>query len=760
MTLSIACNAIEERISPSTPTPAVPPTGTPSTTNVPEPSEPANATRPADNARPTASGLVLSVAIASTPEDIPEYDRGDWRHWTDEDGDCQNARQEVLIAQSIASVSFVTDEQCRVATGSWVGPYTGEAIDDPANLDVDHVVPLANAHRSGAWRWDPDRKRDYANSLAYDNHLLATTSSANRSKGAKGPEEWRPPLEQYWCTYAIDWATIKHQWGLTVTESEYAALSEMLGTCETAVLLQPTQGNPPVLPTPTVPIRPTPADSPDQPTDLRYDPFGPDRDCGDFDSYGEALAFYLAAGGPDSDPHRLDVNGDGEPCETLPGGPSALAVPPESQTGDGQNWARAGKAVPVFAECHSTGPFGSITGYVTFSLLMGTASNDCPPAAAQLPTESTPASIQDPDFAPFPAPATDRETIDRPTPTPSRTPHPSPPFTDYDCDDFSTWQEAQALFTAEGGPGDDPHGLDRDSDGVACQSLPGSPASAMAASDSPPASPNIPAVPGSKSTVGPEVLFDLPFDPYGPDRNCEDFATWWDAQNFYLATGGTGEDPHKLDHNADGTACETLPGAPQEEPEPPPEPEFVDRNCVDFATWREAQDFFLGQGGPNDDPHRLDRNGDGLACESLPGAPIDDPEPPTTERGSGAESTPFVDRNCSDFADWQEAQDFYLGQGGPNDDPHRLDRNGDGLACESLPGAPIDDPEPPTTERGSGAEGTAFVDRNCSDFANWQEAQDFYLSQGGPGEDRHRLDRDGDGTACESLSGAPSEDSS
>ncbi len=50
----------------------------------------------------------------------------------------------------------------------------------------------------------------------------------------------------------------------------------------------------------------------------RYSPDGPDRDCGDFDTHEEAQAFFLAAGGPGRDPHRLDGDNDGSACESLP----------------------------------------------------------------------------------------------------------------------------------------------------------------------------------------------------------------------------------------------------------------------------------------------------------------------------------------------------------------------------------------------------------------------------------------------------------
>ncbi len=53
-------------------------------------------------------------------------------------------------------------------------------------------------------------------------------------------------------------------------------------------------------------------------SDLKYDPEGPDRNCSDFDTQQEAQAFYEAAGGPEKDPHRLDGDGDGIACQSLP----------------------------------------------------------------------------------------------------------------------------------------------------------------------------------------------------------------------------------------------------------------------------------------------------------------------------------------------------------------------------------------------------------------------------------------------------------
>ena len=190
------------------------------------------ATPPPAPPAPTAPTTTLVITAAPIPADIPDYDRGDWRHWVDEDRDCQDARQEVLIAESLVNVTFETDRECRVETGKWFGAFTGVYTGDPGDLDIDHLVPLKNAHLSGGWRWDADMREEYANYLGEEDHLIAVTQGANRSKGAKGPEEWGPPDLDYWCQYATDWTEVKARWGLTMTKLEAEIVMDMLGTCE------------------------------------------------------------------------------------------------------------------------------------------------------------------------------------------------------------------------------------------------------------------------------------------------------------------------------------------------------------------------------------------------------------------------------------------------------------------------------------------------------------------------------------------------
>ena len=180
----------------------------------------------------TEPATTLVITVAEIPANIPDYSRSEWKHWVDADGDCQDARQEVLIAESLETVTYETDRKCRVETGQWWAPHLGHFLENPSHIDVDHHVPLKNAHVSGGWAWSPAEKERYANYLGEENHLVAISSRHNRSKGARGPEEWAPPDNALWCEYATDWAEIKEKWELTMTPVESAIVMDMLGTCE------------------------------------------------------------------------------------------------------------------------------------------------------------------------------------------------------------------------------------------------------------------------------------------------------------------------------------------------------------------------------------------------------------------------------------------------------------------------------------------------------------------------------------------------
>ncbi len=300
------------------PTAALTPTSAPTATPIPTPVATTEPT-PAATAQPTATltptsgtsttGTVVLPPVAEVGSGLPAYSRSEWKHWIDADGDCQDARQEVLVAESTAPVTFTTASECRVATGVWIAPFSGLTVNDPSDLDIDHMIPLKNAHESGAWAWDAAKKEAYANSLDDPDHLIAVTASANRSKGAKGPESWKPAEQSYWCEYAQDWIRIKITWELAVTQEEANALLAMLEECEGGIVVAPTTQPSPV-PTPSAGATPIPVPQsncdPSYP-DVCIPPPPPDLDCGEISH----RRFKVVP----PDPHRFDRDNDGIGCE-------------------------------------------------------------------------------------------------------------------------------------------------------------------------------------------------------------------------------------------------------------------------------------------------------------------------------------------------------------------------------------------------------------------------------------------------------------
>lgn len=94
-------------------------------------------------------------------------------------------------------------------------------------VQIDHVVPLAEAWVSGASAWSPDRLERFANDLGV---LLAVDGPTNASKGSSDPAAWKP-RKGYQCEYARRWITVKTTWKLSIDASEKSALQQMLGYC-------------------------------------------------------------------------------------------------------------------------------------------------------------------------------------------------------------------------------------------------------------------------------------------------------------------------------------------------------------------------------------------------------------------------------------------------------------------------------------------------------------------------------------------------
>lgn len=119
---------------------------------------------------------------------------------------------------------------CQPTAGSWTSPYNGATITVSSKVQIDHIVPLGDAWKTGASSWTTAQRQAFANDLS-DPQLLAVDASDNESKGDRGPDAWKPPLQSFWCTYAKMYTHVKFVFHLTVTSAEHDALASMLRTC-------------------------------------------------------------------------------------------------------------------------------------------------------------------------------------------------------------------------------------------------------------------------------------------------------------------------------------------------------------------------------------------------------------------------------------------------------------------------------------------------------------------------------------------------
>ncbi|MEO3742291.1 HNH endonuclease family protein [Plantactinospora sp. B5E13] len=178
--------------------------------------------RPAASAGPQAQLEELTTASAGS---MRGYSRDRFPHWRNAGKNC-DVRDTVLQRDG----TDIKLSGCNVVGGRWPSRYDGRTLTDPSDVDIDHMVPLANAWRSGADEWNDDKRGDFANDLDQP-QLFAVSKTTNRSKGDQDPSQWKPPNRDDWCRYAADWIAVKHYWRLTVTEAERAALGDMLGSC-------------------------------------------------------------------------------------------------------------------------------------------------------------------------------------------------------------------------------------------------------------------------------------------------------------------------------------------------------------------------------------------------------------------------------------------------------------------------------------------------------------------------------------------------
>jgi hypothetical protein len=174
----------------------------------------------------------LRTAVAGLPtatENRTGYSRDLFPHWIDADGDGCNTRYEVLIAEAVQAPAVGTG--CTLSGGRWYSYYDNAYWTNPSDLDIDHLVALAEAWDSGARYWTTSRRRDYANDLGDYRTLVAVTDTVNQAKSDKDPAEWMPTYSSARCRYIQEWVAVKIRWRLTVDTTEKSALTSWANSC-------------------------------------------------------------------------------------------------------------------------------------------------------------------------------------------------------------------------------------------------------------------------------------------------------------------------------------------------------------------------------------------------------------------------------------------------------------------------------------------------------------------------------------------------
>ncbi|MEU3885763.1 HNH endonuclease family protein [Streptomyces sp. NPDC029041] len=184
----------------------------------------ASAALPTPVSGATARSYLATLTVAA--ENRTGYNRDLFPHWITQSGTCNT--REVVLQRDGTNVQ--QDSSCAATSGSWYSPYDGATWTAASDVDIDHLVPLAEAWDSGAGSWTTSRRQAFANDLTRP-QLIAVTDNVNQAKGDQDPATWMPSRTDYRCTYVRAWVQVKYYYGLSVDSAEKSALQNHLASC-------------------------------------------------------------------------------------------------------------------------------------------------------------------------------------------------------------------------------------------------------------------------------------------------------------------------------------------------------------------------------------------------------------------------------------------------------------------------------------------------------------------------------------------------
>ncbi|MCG2624886.1 DUF1524 domain-containing protein [Arthrobacter sp. I2-34] len=208
------------------------PTAAASPVKVPKTTKPSPA--PAATKAGTALAQLATIAIKGRAPKTG-YSRDQFGHgWQDPDRNGCDARNDILARDLTDETFRPGTNNCIVISGTLAEPYTGTVINfvrgyaTSTQVQIDHVVALADAWQKGAQRLAPNQRQAFANDPL---NLMAADGPANQAKSASDAASWLPPNKAFRCEYVALQTAVKAKYKLWMTQSEHDAIARVLASC-------------------------------------------------------------------------------------------------------------------------------------------------------------------------------------------------------------------------------------------------------------------------------------------------------------------------------------------------------------------------------------------------------------------------------------------------------------------------------------------------------------------------------------------------
>ena len=145
--------------------------------------------------------------------------------------------REAILMRDLDEESIQMQDECKVASGNLLDPYTGKLINfirgqkTSSAVQIDHVVALSNAWATGAYD-DEKFNDDLRYALSQDPlNLIAVDGPANQEKSDQDASDWLPENEAFQCQYVARQISVKYKYHLWVTPREKITMRKVLENC-------------------------------------------------------------------------------------------------------------------------------------------------------------------------------------------------------------------------------------------------------------------------------------------------------------------------------------------------------------------------------------------------------------------------------------------------------------------------------------------------------------------------------------------------